>query len=307
MLLSRVAAALSSRLLLLARLLTTIVIPVGAALVLGADCGGRWKALWDVCSGASNITVRYDKVTGCHPAGGAGCDYYVPGGLTAQQLCAGSVGGGYGSGRCARGVLEALAPLFAEKLAIAACLQPALLLLFFQSGAASRVSKAAFGRADGRYRMGLDLEFAAALAQVEVALFYGVALPVVLPIAAASLATHWLAFRWLLRERGVATLPCASPPVGWLRVSVALQAALAAWVFGATQGAAYGWAVGALAFAGVAVADAAGARHGGRQHGREVRQTRLVSNDRGLRLTTLAGAEPYEAAAGHYALMAGDS
>ena len=89
--------------------------------------------------------------------------------------------------------------------------------------------------------------------------------------------------------------------------AVALQAALATWVFGATQGAAYGWAVGALAFAGVAVADAAGARHGGRQHGREVRHTRLVSNDRGLRLTTLAGAEPCEAAAGHYALMAGDS
>ena len=55
-----------------------------AALVLGAGCGGRWKALWVVCSGASNITVRYDDKTGCHPAGGAGCDYYVPDALTAQ-------------------------------------------------------------------------------------------------------------------------------------------------------------------------------------------------------------------------------
>ena len=65
--------------------------------------------------------------------------------------------------------------------------------------------------------------------------------------------------------------------------------------------------MGALAFAGAAAADAAGARHGGRQHGREVRQTRMVSNDRGLRLTTLASAEPCEAAAGtgtYYALMA---
>ena len=56
-----------------------------------------------------------------------------------------------------------------------------------------------------------------------------------------------------------------------------------------------------------AVFENAAPAHGGRQHGREVRHTRLVSNDRGLRLTTLAGAEPYKAAAGHYALMAGDT
>ena len=126
-----------------------------------------------MCSGASNTTVRYDDATGCHPAGGAGCDYYIPGSvgaapaLTAEQLCGGGLGGGVGSGRCARGVLEALAPLFAEKLAIAACLQPALLLLFFASGAAGWTSKAFYGRADGRYRVGLDLEFAAALSQME--------------------------------------------------------------------------------------------------------------------------------------------
>ena len=41
--LARDAAALTSRLLLLARLLTTVLIPVGAVLLLGSGCGERWR------------------------------------------------------------------------------------------------------------------------------------------------------------------------------------------------------------------------------------------------------------------------
>eukprot|EP00937_MAST-01D_sp_MAST-1D-sp2_P003592 g3592.t1 len=310
----------AARLLVLARLLTTIVIPVGAVLVLGEGCGEGWKLLWTPCHG--NTSITYDTQTGCHPPRSAACDYYIPGRvggdsrdqpeLSVERLCSTAIGGGYASERCARGAMEALAPLFAEKLAIAALLQPALLLAFFESGAARWVGRVVYGRPDGQFKVGLDLEFAAALAQMEMALFYGLALPVILPIAALSLTTHWLAFRWLLRERGLGTLAGAAPPVAYLRVSLLLQAALATWFFAAAQGAAYGWAVGVVVFTG---ADGVWrARRGRCARGAKGRwvgtgvNAALVSNARGLRLTELPRVNLAAPVGGmdvhsHYALM----
>ena len=140
--LARDAAALTSRLLVVARLLTTLVIPVGAVLVLGSGCGERWRRLWSVCRGNGTF-VSYDPKTGCT---GPGCNYYIPDSLTPQQMCDGL--GGNNPALCVRGVIEALAPLFAEKLAIAAFIQPACLLLFVESGLAGWASRALHGRAD---------------------------------------------------------------------------------------------------------------------------------------------------------------
>ena len=100
------------------------------------------------------------------------------------------------------------------------------------------------GRPDGNVRVGLDFEFAATLAQFDVALFYGLVLPIVLPIAALSMATHWAVFSFLHRERGVRVLPCASPPVSYLQATILLQAMLATWFFSAVEGIACGAAVG---------------------------------------------------------------
>eukprot|EP00937_MAST-01D_sp_MAST-1D-sp2_P003855 g3855.t1 len=296
------AAAVSARLLLLARVLMTIVIPVSAALLLSAECGGRWTALWSVCSGGSATATRYNVTTGCHPANSSGCAFYIPGGpdgstpvLAAAQLCTRGTARDLASGRCARGVLEVLVPLFAEKLAIAACLQPACLLLFFESGAASWMSKALYGRHDETFGVGLDLEFAAALSQMELALVYGVALPLMLPIAALSMCTHRAVFCWLLRRGrggrgGAVALPCGSPPLWWLSVSVALQAALAAWVFAATQGAAYGWAMGVVA-SGAVAANVTGVRwRCARARGRT--KSAITVNERGLRLTIMDAEAP---------------
>ena len=132
------------------------------------------------------------------------------------------------------------------------------------------------------------MEFAATLAQMEVALFYGVALPVIMPIAATALATHWLALGWLLRQRSVFTLPCTGPPVSYLPVSLFLQAALVTWFFGATQGAAYGWTVGLLSSAAVAGALRSVLCHPQSGPGSGTPLPRIiVSNERGVRLTTL--------------------
>ena len=71
---------------------------------------------------------------------------------------------------------------------MAALLQLALLLVCFETGWAARVSRAVYGGTDGKFRAGLDLEFAAALAHIDLALVYGLALPIVLPLAPASQA-----------------------------------------------------------------------------------------------------------------------
>ena len=127
----RAAAALNTRLLLMARLLTTIVIPVGAVLLLAEGCGGRWKSMWVACHG-NNTFASYNETAGCT---GRGCQYYIasgtvgsPAALTARQLCTANDNTGLASERCVRNAIEALAPLFAEKMAIAAFLQPACLL-----------------------------------------------------------------------------------------------------------------------------------------------------------------------------------
>ena len=82
--------------------------------------------------------------------------------------------------------------------------------------------------------MGLDLEFAAVLA-TKIALIYGVALPIILPIAALSLVSHLWVFGFLIRTGFVRALPCAAPPPAeYLFVSLLLQAAIVAWFFAST-------------------------------------------------------------------------
>ena len=280
-------AALVSRLLIVARLLTMIVIPVGAVMWLGEGCGERWKSFWSVCR--TNTTVDYNKVTGCYPPTSLGCRYYVPGDLTAEQLCTSNLAGGASSSRCARGAFEALAPLFAEKFAIAAFLQPMSLLLAYETGIMEWANRIAYRRGAGEIRIGLDLEFAATVAQTEAALFYGLALPIIIPLAALSCASHWLAFDALFRERRIQPLPMASPPVRYLQFSVVLQAASATWLFGTTQSIALGAMVGTTVYLGAAIAFLGGARfwHKVGARRRQLSAVKIVSNDRGLRLTNL--------------------
>ena len=116
-----------------------------------------------------------------------------------------------------------MTPLFAKKLAIAALLQPALLLVCFEVGWAASVSKAVYGRADGKVRVGLDLEWAATLTHIGQALVYGLALPIVLPLAALSMATHACVLNQLLQEHHVVVLPCAAPSMAYLQVPLLLQ------------------------------------------------------------------------------------
>ena len=267
---------LISRLLVVARLLTTLVIPVGAVLVLGSGCGERWRRLWSVCRGNGTF-VSYNDKTGCT---GPGCKYYIPNSLTPQQMCDGL--GGNNPDLCVRGVIEALAPLFAEKLAIVALLQPALLLVCFEMGLVAWANKAIFGRTDDTLRVNLDLEFAAALTHIELALVYGLALPIVLPLAALSMATHAWVFTWLLRGRGVVALPCAAPPMAYLQVPLLLQAALGAWFFGSTESVGAGATVGALSLLGAVRFSC-----GGWADPRRAAPVRLVINEHGVRLTML--------------------
>ena len=75
------------------------------------------------------------------------------------------------------------------------------MLVCFEMGWVAWANKAIFGRPDDTVRVNLDLEFAAALTHIELALVYGLALPIALPLAALSMATHAWVFDRLLRGR----------------------------------------------------------------------------------------------------------
>ena len=83
--------------------------------------------------------------------------------------------------------------------------------------------------------MELDLEFAMVLTWVEMALVYGIVLPVVLPIATLAMAAHMFTFRWLVVHRGVPALPGTLPPTAYLQVALVLQAMLSVWFFNASE------------------------------------------------------------------------
>ena len=132
-----------------------------------------------------------------------------------------------------------LGPLFAQKMALAAFAQPALLLILLEAGMGKwlyiRLAGAgASTTAGGRYRMNFDLEFATVITWVEIALLYGYALPLILPLASAALGTHWLVYSWLLHHGKASTYPCASPSAGYLMFPLMLQAAYMTWFFVAT-------------------------------------------------------------------------
>jgi hypothetical protein len=229
------AAPLVTQLLLFGRLLTTVAVPVAAMLLLGQSCGERWKSMWLPCHGNSN---EFNVPLPVSERPLKGQDGYVPKTFvfTTAELCLQEPK--YGTSECVRSTIEALAPLFAQKMVLASCLQPACLLLFYESGMADWIA-----RRRGGYRVRLDLEFAMVLTWVEMGLVYGLVLPAVLPVAALAMGVHWFTFRWLVVHRDVPCLPGTLPPTAYLQVALALQAVLATWFFNATASRSTGTAV----------------------------------------------------------------
>ena len=151
-------------------------------------------------------------------------------------------------------------------------------------GLLARTSKAIYNHADGVFRANLDLEFASTLTHIDLALVYGLALPIVLPLAALSMATHAWVFDRLLRQQSVVALPCAAAPAAYLQVPLVLQAALGAWFFCSTESVGVGVGVGVMALLGAVLFNCGGR---GRAALRRGVAAHFVANERGVRLTVL--------------------
>ena len=194
-------ARLISNLLVGSRFVTTVAFPVAAVVLLADECGQWWKDLWNTCRVPES--PYFDIKTGITAPEYA---------FTTSELC--SKTGSAASGQCARSLIMILGPLFAEKMAIAAFIQPALLLLFFETGIARRlhfIMSKPDGDSHQSYRMNFDLEFATVITWIEMALLYGYALPLILPLAATALGAHWLVYTWLLLQGKAGTYPCVLP------------------------------------------------------------------------------------------------
>ena len=202
--------------------------PVGAMLLMGQDCGQRWKSLWLPCrSNSTEFNVpRPPTEIRVDPLNPPPKDLF-----SSADLCTEIPA--YGSSRCVRATIEALAPLFVEKMAIAACLQPAMLIMYFESGLAKFVAERLRGHKGG-YRARLDFEFAMVMTWVEMALVYGIVLPIALPIAAMALLSNQLVFHWLVQHRGMNTVPVVLPPLMYVQVGLVMQAVVVTWFFYAT-------------------------------------------------------------------------
>ena len=100
----------------------------------------------------------------------------------------------------------------------------------------------------------LDTEVAGTIMLLELVLALGFAVPLLLPVTAAAMLLHAIAFEVCVRHQGVTLIHEACPPFRYLLLSLGLGAALVLWMF-----AECGWAGRLLVFVGMPTAIVLGA------------------------------------------------
>ena len=249
----------SSWLLLTSRLLTTWAVPAAAIVVFSNSCGRSWLRLWNKCSNPNDLDVvgpsvddtpLFDRSCFTMPSGQSFSKGYTEpetlvSGTTTCNLPSTTVDekSHEQPGQCGRAVIETLAPLLINKMAISVFLVPAVTILRWRllplgvRGTIRRLfKKPAALQAKGK-RLSLDNLMAQHLTWFDLAIVFGPHIPLLLPLTLATLAMS----RWTHRL-GIEALGLAETRADHARLStwyvlmgVMWQQALSAFVFaGAT-------------------------------------------------------------------------
>jgi hypothetical protein len=201
-----------------ARLWASVLAPSIALLLIHEDCFGGWKLLWGPCgSNARNFDV---------------IDSFSDRGLlvTRAAVC----GLQFKPARCSRAVLEQLSYLLLGKLAYAAFLLPAVVLVLHTGwwrGVKQAVVRRLFCHPTYLAAVDVDAEFCGLLMHMEYALVFGLAVPVILPALAVVIGVQCATFHFARNFLVLRIVHDYRPPLHYLWFSIFLGWMLVAAIF----------------------------------------------------------------------------
>jgi len=200
----------------------------------GQDCLGMWLRLWTPCEESqSNFDLQailpstWDDVSGS-----AGPP--VPFSLIHHRDICGQQD--IDPGRCSRFVIEGLGELMVAKLTFTAFLTPALSLVLYlpwTGRALEAGARCLLRQPDYVYSHSLsgDSELAGMVMLMDLALIFGFAVPLVLPLICVAFASALAVFRLSKEQHGIQVDYEAKPACRYLAVSVLLGSSLNMWFF----------------------------------------------------------------------------
>ena len=175
-------------LLMAARMGTMWVVAAGTTILLHENCYGGWRWFWLVCTPGSPEEAKFRLTFGPQTIIDPATDLCPP-----RQ-------GWWRQGRCSRSLIESLGPLFMEKLALRAFLQPVTTLVTFMASQKDDAKGELYIEVKGKRvrtcgSLELQNQYALLVTLVEMGLLWGALVPLLLPLVWISVATNLLVFR----------------------------------------------------------------------------------------------------------------
>lgn len=219
----------AGRLIIMARLLVSLVVPFVVTLLMHEGCLSLWLRFWTPCSEDGSFTSKASL----------GSFMNVPGTmeiLKHSDICAPSPKWS----ACARNVLDVLTDLWSSKLIFAAFVSPAVTILAATPAVRSALmwvfhkAKNCHHAGDDQFRVAaisIDSEVAGIVMLVDLSLVLGFCVPWIVPLCSIALALHAAAYHVVVTKFGVTLQNEARPSTSFLWVSLALGWVLVAWFF----------------------------------------------------------------------------
>lgn len=178
------------KLIMFARFTIIVAVPVVTSMVMCQECGAGWMQIWKRC--ASDATSFNVTVNVAPPVFGSGNVY---GNMDLQvsnhvDICSPPY---KETGKCARTVLDILGGLVTSKLLFAAFVAPVFSVIQSEPLIMKRYVQLRRCLKPGyMYSKDLILEMTSVVQYVEYALLFGVAIPIIVPLAALAVVKNLL-------------------------------------------------------------------------------------------------------------------
>ena len=212
---------MATAMILTGRLFVVLAVPMLVLMLLGTDCMSKWLWFWAPCQDVSNFNVTMLSGQNAIKI------------LSYEDICITSAMSDYASaGRCSRFVIAGLGELAVSKLVFTAFVAPGVsLFLSFPRVSAMMESVIRIVHPEYRSSKSLDVELAGLVMLMELALVFGVLVPLVAPLVAIALATQLATFHLAREQFGLQVQYDACPRFDYLAVSLCLGNGLTGWFF----------------------------------------------------------------------------
>eukprot|EP00854_Cymbomonas_tetramitiformis_P018672 gene18672-22296_t len=219
----------AGRLIIMARLLVSLVVPFVVTLLMHEGCLSMWLRFWTPCSEDGSFTSK----ASLGPIMNIPKTMEI---LKHSDICAPNPKWS----SCARNVLDVLTDLWSSKLIFAAFVSPVVTILAATPAAQSALlwifhkAKHCHRAGDDQFRVAaisIDSEAAGIVMLVDLSLVLGFCVPWIAPLCSIALALHAAAYHVVVTKFGVTLQNEARPSTSFLWVSLALGWVLVAWFY----------------------------------------------------------------------------